>query len=141
MFALAEVEAIANAAAVVDREHDEALGCEVLVHRIGVGVVVHGGVAEEHLAIGAAVEEEDRGARGVRGCRSAGEEELAVEVQAVDGGEEDLAGRDEGRGVVGGGDVERTGVIVPSLSMKAGCMGTCASETRAAMVPSAATCG
>jgi len=94
IFALAEVEAVAYAAAVVDGKHDEALGREVLVHGVGVGVVAHGGVAEKHLAIGTAVEEEDGGARGVGGCGSIGDEELAVEVEAVDGGEEDLAGRD-----------------------------------------------
>ena len=105
VLALAEVEAIADAAAVVDGEHDEALGGEVLIHRVGVGVVAHGGVAEEHLAIGTAVEEEDGGARGVRGGWGVGDEELAVEVQAVDGGEEDLPWGDERGGIIGGNGV------------------------------------
>ena len=39
------------------------------------------------------------------GRERSGTEELAVEVQAVDGGEEDLAGRNEGCGIVGGGDL------------------------------------
>src|SRR5665213_747062 len=62
VLALAEVQAVADASAVVDAQYDVAAGREVLVHGVGVGVIVHAGVAEEELALGAAVEEEDGGA-------------------------------------------------------------------------------
>ncbi len=51
------------------------------------------------------MEEKDGGARGVHGGGGVGNEELAVEVQAVDGGEEDLAGSYQGCRIVGGNGV------------------------------------
>jgi hypothetical protein len=102
VLALTEVEAIADAAAVVDGEHDEALRGEVLVHRVGVGVVVHRRIAEEQLAIGSAMEKEDCGPGCVLGGFRVGAEELTVEVQAVDAGEQNLAGSDESLRIVGG---------------------------------------
>jgi hypothetical protein len=74
--ALAEVDAISDAAAVVDRKDDEAARAEVLVHGVGVGVVVHRGIAEQHLAVGAAVDEQDGGAFPAGAC--GWEEDLAV---------------------------------------------------------------
>src|SRR5665213_649704 len=104
MLALAEVEAVADASAIVDTEDDVAARRQVLVHGVGVGVVVHGRVAEEHLALGASVEEEDGGVFGAGGRGEFGEEKLAVELEEVVGGREDnLGGGDQlGGGVVHG---------------------------------------
>src|SRR5207249_10928756 len=57
---LAELQAIADAAAVVHREHDESPAREVLVQRVGVSIVVEVMPAEQHLAPRAAVEEDHR---------------------------------------------------------------------------------
>ena len=92
VLALAEVEAVADAAAVVDAEDDVAARGEVLVHGVGVGVVVHAGVAEQHLALRASVEEEDGGVFG--GSGGFGEKKLAVNLEElVCGGKVDGEGK------------------------------------------------
>ena len=95
----AEVESIADAAAVVDREYDVAVAGQVLVHRIGVGVVLHGMKAEQHLTARSAVEEDEGGCRLPSWRWRA--EELSVEFEAIGGREEHLFGRDEVRSRVG----------------------------------------
>ena len=68
----AEVQAVADAAAVVDGQHDVALAGEVLIHRVGVVVVVHVVPAQQHLAARASVEEDQRRGASRRGRRSGG---------------------------------------------------------------------
>ena len=58
----AESATVADAAAIVDGENDVAAIGEILIHRVGIRVVVHVMPAEEHLAHGAAVNEDERGA-------------------------------------------------------------------------------
>ena len=57
---LAELEPVADAAAIVHRQHDVALAREPLIHRVGVPVVVVVVPAEQHLPARAAVEEDQR---------------------------------------------------------------------------------
>lgn len=73
----AEVEAVTDASAIVDAEDDEAARGEVLVHGVGVGVVVHAGIAEKHLAVWAAMDEDDGGM--FAGGEMRREEELGVD--------------------------------------------------------------
>src|ERR1700733_5727250 len=57
----AEVETVADAAAIVDREHDVSEAGEILTNRVRVVVVIHIMPAEEHLAARASVEKDDGG--------------------------------------------------------------------------------
>src|SRR5215467_8566386 len=54
--------AVANAAAIVERENDVATAREILIHGVGIRVVVHVVPAEKHLANRAAVKKNQRGA-------------------------------------------------------------------------------
>ena len=76
-----EVEAIANAAAEVHREHYVARCRQVLIERIGIRVVFHVVPAEQHLAARPSVEEDHRGRRPGRLSRR--QEELAVQLEAI----------------------------------------------------------
>ena len=61
MLGLLEFPSITDAETVIDRQHDEAVSGEILVHRIGVAVVVHVMPAEKHLPRRAAMHENDSG--------------------------------------------------------------------------------
>ncbi len=74
--------AVADAEPIVDRQHDEAVSREILVHGVGVAVVIHVVPAEQHLPRRAAVDEDDAGFVAVR-ARAL--EELSVHGQAVGG--------------------------------------------------------
>src|SRR5262249_52935095 len=58
---LAELHAVADAAAVIHGQHDVAAAGQVLVHGVRVRVVTHVVPAEEHLPARAAVEEDGGG--------------------------------------------------------------------------------
>src|SRR5690242_4865464 len=57
----AERAAVADSAAVIERQDDVAAAGEILVHGIGIRVVVHVMPAAKHLANGAAVKKNQRG--------------------------------------------------------------------------------
>ena len=82
----AKFHAIADAASIVDRQDDEALAGQVLVHRVGVVVVAAIVPSQEHLPPRAAVEEQQRGPLLAR-PEIPREEELAGDGLAVGGGE------------------------------------------------------
>ena len=100
----AEFHAVADSAAIVHGQDDEAPAREVLVHRIGVAVVVHVMPAGQHLTPRSAVEEDDGGPPLSR-LRVRGPEELGVDRQAVRGREDHGLGDDER----GGREVRRGG--------------------------------
>ena len=54
---LAKIEAVADAAAVIHRQHDIPGIREILVHRVAVGIVIHVMPAQQHLAARATVKE------------------------------------------------------------------------------------
>ena len=58
---LAEVEPVADAAAIVDGEHDVSLAGQVLIHRVRIVVVVHVVPAQQHLPPRSAVHEDQGG--------------------------------------------------------------------------------
>ena len=87
----AELHPVADAAAVVDGEHDVALAGQPLVHRVGIPVVIHVVPAEEHLTPRPAVKEDHRRPL-VAGLQILRHEQLTVDRQAV--------GRREDRPVV-----------------------------------------
>ena len=93
---LAEIQTIADAAAVIHRQHDIATAREVLIQRVGVAVVVHVVPAEQHLPAGTAVEENDGGPP-LTGAQPFRKKQLAVNRHAVGGGEDDLLRLDERR--------------------------------------------
>src|SRR5205085_7682110 len=80
---------VADAAAIVDREHRVAATGEILIERVGVVIVVEIMPAEEHLAHGAAVHKDDGGRAAHREFRS---EQLAVNLCAISRFEDDLCG-------------------------------------------------
>ena len=90
-----EGAAVADAEAIVHRQHDEAVRGQILVHRIGVGVIVHVVPAEQHLPRRPAVDEDHRrlARRAVRAL-----EQLAVHGQAVGAVKRHRLGRDQSRG-------------------------------------------
>src|SRR5665213_3621674 len=51
---------IARTPSIVDRQDDKALGSQVLIHRVAVVVVIHVVPSWQHLAHGAAMNEDDR---------------------------------------------------------------------------------
>ena len=88
----AEIQAVADAAAVIHRQHHEAAVGEVLVHRVGVHVVIHGMPAEQHLAPRAAVKEDHRG-RAAAGFPVRRQKKLSVDGEAVGARENHLLRR------------------------------------------------
>src|SRR6185295_347497 len=98
----AEGPAVADAAAIVDREHDISTASEVLIHRVGIRVVVHVVPAQQHLAHGTAMHEDQRRAL-VAGFGAVGEKELAVDFEAIGGAEQYLLRSDK----LSGGKVAR----------------------------------
>ena len=80
MLGVLEVVAVTDSQAVVDRQHDEAVRGQVLVHRVGVAVVAHVRPAEHHLPGRSAVHEDD--AR-LPGGAVLALEQLPVDEQAV----------------------------------------------------------
>src|SRR6267378_3844732 len=93
----AKIEAVANSAAIVYGEHDVAAAREVLIQRVSIAVVEHVVPAEEHLAARTTVEEHNGGMAG-RFARIRREEELAVNLHAVSGGENHLLRSDQSAG-------------------------------------------
>jgi len=85
---LAELQAVADPAPVVDGEDDVAAARQVLIEGVGVVVVLHVVPAEQHLAPRAAVEERDGGPLSLL-AGSRGQEELAVDLRPVRGQEDD----------------------------------------------------
>ena len=81
---VAERPAVADAAAVVDRHDDVALAGEPLVDAVRPVVELHVVVAEQHLARGPAVHEDDRGTL-LAGLDVLRQEELVVDLEAVGG--------------------------------------------------------
>ena len=75
-----EIPAIADAEPIIDRQHHEAAAGQILVQRIGVGIIAHGAEAEQHLARRAAVHEHH--GRALAG-RAGGPEQLAVDGGAI----------------------------------------------------------
>jgi len=61
MIGLMEGAAVADAEAVIDRQHDEAVRRQILIHRIGVGVIIKIVPAEQHLSRRSAVNENNSG--------------------------------------------------------------------------------
>src|SRR6266481_3514969 len=96
----AKIEAVANSAAIVYGEHDVAAAREVLIQRVSIAVVEHVVPAEEHLAARTTVEEHNGGMAG-RFARIRREEELAVNLHAVSGGENHLLRSDQSAGRMG----------------------------------------
>ena len=88
-----KASAVAGAAAVVDRQHVIAVRGEMLVHDIGVGIIAGRVEAGQHLPARAAVDEDQRRAR----PGPAAAEQLAVDLDAVGGAEDDRLRRDEAR--------------------------------------------
>src|SRR5215831_13464896 len=89
-----ERAAIANTAAVIERENDIAAASEILVHGVGIRVVVYVVPAEEHLANRAAVKKNQSGALVARLCSSKNKK-LAMQFEAVNGFEDGLLRNDE----------------------------------------------
>ncbi len=86
---IAEILAVANAAAIVDRQHDVALIRQILIDGVSHVIEVPVMIAEQHLPLRAAVNEDERGAA-LAGPQVFGQEELVVELQAVFGGEQNI---------------------------------------------------
>ena len=82
----AEGAAVADAAAVIERENDVAAAGEILIHGIGIRVVVHVVPAEEHLPHRATVQE-DRCRPLLASCDPGGHKKLRVYFQPVCGSE------------------------------------------------------
>ena len=78
---LAKVESIADATAVVHREDDISKARQILVHRIGVGIVVHVMPAEKHLPPRTAVKENERSVPPV--AVACWQKELPVDLHSV----------------------------------------------------------
>src|SRR5208337_3525633 len=94
---LAEIQTVADPAAVIHGKHNEALARQILIHRVGVVVVVHVVTADEHLAARSAVKEDDGGAALASG-KIARQEKLRVDLHTVGGGNHDRLRRDGLRG-------------------------------------------
>src|SRR5882757_8552510 len=78
---LSEVKTIAGTAAIVDRQHDVALGNEVLVESLYPAIRTLGIEPQQHLSLRAAVEEQNRRVR--LGGGFAWEEQLRVRFLAI----------------------------------------------------------
>src|SRR5207245_2513641 len=89
-----ERAAIANAAAVIQREDNVTAAREILIHGVGIRVVVHVVPAEKHLANRAAVQKNQRGTL-VAGFGLLWNKQLAVDFEAIGGFEDGLLGSDE----------------------------------------------
>src|SRR6266478_1334687 len=74
--------AVADSAAVIQREDHVTAAGEILIHGVGIRVVVHVMPAEEHLAHGAAMEENQRGVLLSR-LQSGWHKKLCVEFESV----------------------------------------------------------
>ena len=129
---LAEIQTVADAAAIIDGKHHVTAVGKVLVEGVGVGVVVHVMPAEQHLAARSAVEE-DHGRRGLE--RLVGrQEKLAVNGEAVGGGEDHLLRRDHvlEREIGGnGGGVQVADAGIEADGGVGGMLGVGAEERRA----------
>src|SRR5205814_6653067 len=93
----AEGAAVADAAAVIERENDVAAAGEILIHGIGIRVVVHVVPAEKHLANRPTVKKNQRGTLFAWLCAH-GNKELAVDFEAVSRFEDGLLGSDKSVG-------------------------------------------
>ena len=94
MKGFAKVQAIADATAIVDGEHNVAEARQILIHRIGVRIVLHGVKAKQHLPTRSAVEENKCGmAFAIIGIRW--QKELSVKLETIGSGEENLFRLDE----------------------------------------------
>ena len=107
---LTELHTVRDAAAIIDRQHYVSTTREILIQRVGVAVIVEVVPAEQHLAAGAAVEE-DHGRPPLAGLCAAGQEQLPVNRHPVGRREQhrlrvDERGFRKGRRSHGG---ERTG--------------------------------
>ena len=123
---LAELQAVADAAAIVHRQHDVALAGEPLIHRVGVPVVVVVVPAEQHLPARSAVEEDQRRPL-LAGLQVLRHEQLRVDRHAVGGGDHHRLRLDELRG----GEGRRQHVLEPASARRPSrcitttCGGTC----------------
>src|ERR1700738_3512868 len=106
---------VADAAAIVDREHNVSAASEILIHRVGIRVVIHVVPAEKHLAYRPAVHE-DEGGLLFLSTSIRRKKELAVNFDAIGGVENYLLRRDQLLGWKVGGPGfggERTCNVLP----------------------------
>jgi hypothetical protein len=70
MIGIVERMSIADAEAIIDRQHHKAMRREILIHRIGVRVIVHVVPAQHHLPRRPAMHEDDGGFAGAPSSRA-----------------------------------------------------------------------
>src|SRR5215469_17497884 len=137
---LSVVKAIAGTAAIVDRQHDVALGDEVLIECVYPAIRTVGIESQKHLSLRAAVEEQDRRVR--LGGGFVWQEQLRVRFLAIlrrkgyGLGHDELGTREGGRD----GFRSEPPPLPPALNAT-GCSGWLPSLCNAKRVPSAPICG